>query len=88
TLEDVIYKMSINPRKIINRPVIHIKKGDEANFTIIDQGRKWKVDKTKFQSKSNNTPFHGWQLQGRCVAVINHGQLFVCAPEDIKIEEK
>lgn len=31
---------------------------------------KWSVDANSFHSKARNTPFEGWQLQGRPVATI------------------
>jgi dihydroorotase-like cyclic amidohydrolase len=33
------------------------------------------VDATKFRSKSSNTPFAGWRLQGRADTVIVAGRI-------------
>ncbi len=77
TFEQVIEKMAIHPRRILNLPESQIEKGQPANFTILDPEQKWTVDKMKFQSKSRNTPFDGWELKGRCFGVFNNGQLFL-----------
>lgn len=49
--------------------------GAIADITILDLNRKVKVDVSEFYSKSRNTPFIGWQLQGRAVATIVKGQI-------------
>lgn len=76
TLEQIIEKLSINPRKILNIPVPQIKIGEVANLTILDINTVWTVDKSKFMSKSINTPFNKRLLTGRPVGVINKGQIF------------
>jgi dihydroorotase len=76
TIEKLIEKMAINPRKILNIPVPQVKAGELANLTIIDPDEVWTVDVTKHYSKSKNSPFHKRLLSGRAVAVINKGQMF------------
>src|SRR5262249_2793310 len=52
-----------------------LKVGAVADLTIFDPNQEIKVDASKFQSKSRNTPFDGWQLNGAPVATIVDGQL-------------
>ena len=75
TISQIIEKMSILPRKIVNIPENRIEEGQQADLTLIDPGIDWVVDKLKFKSKSKNSPFNGWNLTGRSVGVINNGLL-------------
>lgn len=73
----MIEKLSINPRKILNLPIPEIKQGEVVNLTILDVDSVWTVDKTKFKSKSSNTPFDKRLLTGKSIGVINKGQMFL-----------
>lgn len=77
TLDQMIEKLSINPRKILNLKVPQIKEGDFADVTILDPDVVWTVDKTKFKSKSLNTPFDKRLLTGKSVGVICNGKMFI-----------
>lgn len=76
TLEQVIEKLSINPRVILNLPVPSIEVGEPANLTIFNPNEVWTVDVSKFKSKSKNSPFNKRLLNGRPVAVINNKKMF------------
>ena len=73
-LEDMISKMSFNPRKILNLPEIKIQEGEPANLTVLDLDSEWIVDTGKMHSKSINTPFNGLKLKGRSAGIINNCQ--------------
>jgi len=77
TIEDMINKMSVNPRKLLGLPEIKINEGEMANLTILDINQSWKVDKNKFHSKSSNTPFDGWELKCKPVGIINNAQYMI-----------
>ena len=74
TLDNLILKMSANPRKILNLPEIKIQEGEKANLTILDLNKKWKVDVEKMHSKSKDTPFNGWELTGKATGIVNNYQ--------------
>ncbi|MBS4034102.1 MAG: dihydroorotase [Ignavibacterium sp.] len=76
TIEQLIEKLSVNPRKILNIPVPQIKKAESANLTILDLNIVWTVDKFNSFSKSINTPFDKKLLTGKSVGVINKQQMF------------
>ena len=76
TFEQLIEKMAVNPRKILNIPVPLIKEGEKANFTILDTEAIWTVDITKFKSKSKNSPFDKRLMKGKALGVINNGQFY------------
>ena len=69
----VVEKLCLNPYRILGLPEPGIKSGQPANLTIIDPEIKWTVDKAKFKSRSRNTPFDGWELQGKVFSVVNNG---------------
>ncbi|WP_290664098.1 dihydroorotase [Ignavibacterium sp.] len=76
SLEELILKYAINPRKILNLQIPLIQIGSRANLTILDTEIVWTVDKTKFLSKSRNTPFHRKLLTGKAIGVINNCKMF------------
>lgn len=76
TIDQLIEKMAVNPRKILNIPVPKIAEGEPANFTIFDADQIWTVDVQAFKSRSKNSPFDKRLLTGKSLAVINKGQMF------------
>ncbi|MFZ0456532.1 MAG: dihydroorotase [Ignavibacteriaceae bacterium] len=77
TLEKIVEKLAINPRKILNLPVPKIETGEKANLTIIDPDEVWTVDIDKFKSKSRNSPFNKKLLTGKAAGVINNGKMLI-----------
>ena len=75
-LNQIVEKLSINPRKILNLPIPKFEAGEQANFTIIDPDEVWTVDISKFKSRSVNSPFDKRLLTGKAVGVINNKQMF------------
>jgi dihydroorotase len=73
SLQQIVEKLSTNPRRITGLPPIVIEEGVMANLTILDPAAEWVVAPETFRSRSRNTPFGGRRLKGRPVAVINNG---------------
>jgi dihydroorotase len=76
TLEQVVEKLSINPRKILNIPIPNFKAGETANLTIFDADEVWTADINNFKSKSINTPFDKRIINGKAVGVINKKKMY------------
>ena len=76
TLEQIVEKLAVNPRKILKLSVPKFQAGEVANLTIFDINQIWTVDINKFKSKSKNSPFHNKLLTGKSVAVINNSQMY------------
>jgi dihydroorotase len=76
TLNQIVEKFSINPRKILNLPVPKFKVGEQANLTIIDPDEVWTVDISKFKSRSINSPFDKRLLTGKAMGVINNKMMY------------
>ncbi len=77
SFEDLVYKLSINPRKILNLPIPKFEVGEIANFTIFNPETIWTVDVSRFKSKSRNSPFNKSLLTGKQTAVINNKLLYI-----------
>lgn len=77
SLEQIIEKLSINPRLILNIPVPQIKKGELANLTLLDINKSWTVNISEFFSKSLNSPYGGTKLKGNAIGVINNNKMFI-----------
>lgn len=75
SFENMVEKMSDNPRKVLNLPRISIKEGEKANLTILKREEEWVVDAEKFKTKSRNTPFNGFNLKCKPFAVINNNKI-------------
>lgn len=74
-LEDVINKLSGVPAKLLNIKKGTLKKGMDADITIIDLDQEWTVDKNSFYSKARNTPFDGQKLKGKAIMTIVKGEV-------------
>ncbi len=73
SLARLVELMSINPRRILSQPVPSIAEGEQANLTILAPEMEWTVDTARFKTMSLNTPFNGWTLRGKPIAILNKG---------------
>ncbi|MGD8782395.1 MAG: dihydroorotase [Ignavibacteria bacterium] len=76
TIEQIVEKLSIKPRQILNIPVPEIKEGEKAELTIFDADEIWTVDLKLQKSKSKNSPFDKRLLTGKPTAVINNSKMY------------
>ena len=68
SLEKVIEKMSINPRKRFGF------NENRLDFTIFEKG-EYKIDTNKFLSKGRSTPFENTEVLTRCVLTVKDGKI-------------
>jgi dihydroorotase len=71
--EQIIEKLTTQPRHILRLEGIHIEEGSAANLTFFEPETEWTFSKT--YSKSKNTPFLGKQLKGAVRGVFNNNRL-------------
>jgi dihydroorotase len=71
----LVQAMSTRPAEILGLNRGTLRPGAVADITLIDPDLAWRVDAKAFLSKSGNSPFHGWTLQGRAVATIVGGRV-------------
>ena len=67
--------MSYNPAKVMKMDKGDIQAGKAADVVIFDPNQTYKIDKTTFASKGQNTPFHGYEVTGKVVCTICNGQV-------------
>jgi len=72
---ELVHKMSTAPARILNIPGGTFDEGEPADITVIDPNYNWIVNPDDFKSLSKNTPFSGWQLQGKAVLTIVDGNI-------------
>lgn len=77
TIEQLVEKMCVNPSKILGLNKGSIEIGNSADLTIIDIDEEFIVDINKFSSKSKNSPFDGFKLQGAVYYTIVNGNVVV-----------
>ena len=76
TIEQFVRLVSENPAKIFNiKNKGFIKKGYEADLTIVDMDKVVKIDNDKIESKCKWSPFHGVEVKGFPVITIVNGEI-------------
>lgn len=73
TLNELLEKMTVNPARLYNLNSGRIKEGLKADLLVFNPEEKWIVD--GFDSKSSNSPFHGWELFGKVKYTICNGEI-------------
>ncbi|MHC4799737.1 MAG: dihydroorotase, partial [Planctomycetota bacterium] len=71
----VIERLTVMPAKIISIEKGTLAVGADADVSIIDPDIDWTIDVKQFKSKSQNSPFDGWQVTGRAVTTIVGGKV-------------
>jgi len=66
---------SAGPARALDLPGGTLAPGAPANVTLFDPERRWRVDASRFESLSRNTPFEGWDLVGAPAATIVEGRV-------------
>ncbi len=75
TWSQLIEKMSCNPSKILSLGKGTLRKGADADVTIIDPKQQWEVTPENLHSKSKNSPWLGKTMTGRAEMVIVDGEI-------------
>lgn len=73
SLSSAVAAMTDAPARLLHLPGGHLSPGAPADVTLINLKAKTVVD--QFVSKSQNSPFKGWALQGKAVATIVGGNI-------------
>lgn len=76
TFSQLIEKMALNPAKILQIDRGTLSVGGDADVTIIDPAREFRVEPEQFISKGKNTPFKGWLLRGTPVFTFVRGTIY------------
>lgn len=74
SMKRAIEMLTSAPARCMNLTPNSFSKGAEANITVIDPELKLIHSKQLIQSKSKNTPFLGWEMQGNAVQTYIKGK--------------
>ena len=80
TLEQVIERMSIAPRRIFSLGG-GLAVGEPADVAVLDLDTEYEIDPESFLSKGHSTPFAGWRVQGRVLWTLVDGRTAWAAEE-------
>jgi dihydroorotase len=73
-LPTLVERMSCSPARALSLPGGTLARGTSADVTLFHPDHEWIVDPARFHSRSKNTPFTGWRLQGRPMRTIVGGR--------------
>lgn len=74
-LNRMVELLTCGPAQTLNLPVGTLEVGAPADVTVIDPELKWTLNAQQLASKSKNTPFDGWELQGAAVYTLLNGEI-------------
>jgi len=75
SIEQLIDKLSIAPRKIFDMPLPEIKEGVTASLTLFQPSADHLFEKKMIKSKSKNSAFIGTQLKGKVIGIVNKNEV-------------
>ncbi|MGB5261054.1 MAG: dihydroorotase [Gammaproteobacteria bacterium] len=71
----IIERLTQGPAHILGLPYGTLSVGASADICIFDPQRTWIVDAGTLASHGHNTPFHGWEMQGRVTHTLFEGRV-------------
>jgi dihydroorotase len=72
--DDLITKVTDNPRKLLGLEVPVIEEDAQASLTLFHPGEEWELNEKTNRSKSKNSPWFGTQLKGKVKGVVRHSR--------------
>jgi dihydroorotase len=70
SIDDIIEKLTDNPRKILRLKNPEIAEGVKVNLTVFSPSEEWIYEEKNIVSKSKNSPFIGKTMKGKVIKVI------------------
>ena len=74
-LLDAFSRVTINPARLLGQKVGHLSVGAHADICMFDPKASWKVEPAALKSQGKNTPFNGYEMQGRVRYTLLDGQI-------------
>lgn len=75
TWPQLLAKLTVNPAKILGLEAGTLAVGARADVTLIHPSTTWRIDPSRFHSKSRNTPFAHEEVTGRVMATLVGGEI-------------
>lgn len=73
-LPELIRRLTIAPAQILGLPYGTLSVGASADICIFDPQQTWLLDHRSLRSHGHNTPFTGWEMQGRVMHTLLDGR--------------
>jgi dihydroorotase len=74
-LLDALAHITIKPAQLLGVKMGHLSIGAHADLCVFDPDASWKVEPAALKSQGKNTPFNGYEMQGRVRYTLLDGQL-------------
>jgi dihydroorotase len=74
SLSRLVELLSAGPARVLGLAAGTLRPGSVADVTLFDPEGEITIEAAAFRSRSRNTPFDGWKLQGRPVATLLAGR--------------
>lgn len=75
SLSDAIARITCGPADILDLPYGRLNPGSSADICIFDPDRHWLLKKDEIPSAGRNTPFIGWEFQGKVTCTLFEGRI-------------
>jgi dihydroorotase len=76
TLAQTVHLLAEKPAEIFGlRDRGRLEAGKNADLTMVDFNREYKIDASKFKSKAKYSPYDGWDVQGMVTKTMVNGQI-------------
>lgn len=80
SLAEALRCVTVNPANILGLPTGRLQPGALADICIFDPAASWFVTSDGLRSRGRNTPFIGWEMQGRVRHTLVEGRLVYSEP--------
>jgi len=74
-LLDALARITLNPAQLLGQKMGHLSVGAHADLCIFDPQASWVVAPAALKSQGKNTPFNGYEMQGRVRYTLLDGQI-------------
>jgi dihydroorotase len=64
-LSDALARATLHPARVLGLDAGHLSAGATADICVFDPAAWWKVEPAALKSQGKNTPFTGYEMQGR-----------------------
>ncbi|MDX1813131.1 MAG: amidohydrolase family protein, partial [Gammaproteobacteria bacterium] len=75
SLNEALAALTCEPAKILGLEAGSLEPGAIADICVYDPEFIWTLDKNDMRSAGRNTPFHGWEFEGKVKHTLFAGQL-------------
>jgi len=74
-LPDAVARVTSGPAQVLNLPYGELSVGRAADICIFDPGATWRLTSESMRSQGKNTPFRGWEMQGKVRYTLRDGEI-------------